>query len=122
MSVAFSTRDLSPRDRIPFWVDVATQAFFKHGFSAPAKTFVGNLYADKLDSIALARCECGPCDVTRARREIASDDIDDMILGIRLSGRSTFSQNGRDEIIDPGMLFVQDTGRPLRLNFLTYST
>ena len=52
MSVAFSTRDLNPRDRIPYWVDVATQAFFKHGFSAPAETFIGNLHAEKLDNLA----------------------------------------------------------------------
>ena len=71
MSVAFTTRDLSPRDRIPYWVDVATQAFFKHGFSAPPMMFNGTLHAAKLDSIALARCDCGPCDISRTRRNIS---------------------------------------------------
>jgi AraC family transcriptional activator of tynA and feaB len=122
MSVAFSTRDLNPRDRIPYWVDVATKAYYGHGFSASIETFAGSLQAGHLNNIVLSRCECGPCDVTRTRLEIAGDDIDDMILAVRLSGRSTFSQNGRDEIIDPGTLFVQDTGRPLRFNFLTHAT
>ena len=122
MSVAFTTRDLRPRDRIPYWVDVATKAYYGHGFSAPTETFAGSLEAGHLNNILLSRCECGPCDVTRTRREIAGDDIDDMILAVRLSGRSTFSQNGRDEIIDPGTLFVQDTGRPLRLNFPMHTT
>ena len=119
MSVAFSTRELSPRDRIPFWVDVASRAFYRHGFSAPIETFAGSLHARPLGNLYLTRCECGPCDVTRTRRDVASDDIDDIILGVRLSGHSPFSQNGRDEIIEPGMLFVQDTARPLRFNFLT---
>jgi AraC-like DNA-binding protein len=113
---------LKTRDRIPYWVDVATKAYFGHGFSAPAESFAGSLHAGHLDNILLSRCACGPCDVTRTRREIAGDDIDDMILAVRLSGRSTFSQNGRDEIIDPGTLFVQDAGRPLRLNFLMHTT
>ncbi len=122
MSVAFSTRELSPRDRIPFWVDVASRAFYRHGFSAPIETFAGSLHARPLGNLYLTRCECGPCDVTRTRRDVASDDIDDIILGVRLSGHSPFSQNGRDEIIEPGMLFVQDTARPLRFNFLTHTT
>jgi AraC-like DNA-binding protein len=122
MSVAFTTRDLSPRDRIPYWVDVATKAYFGHGFSASTETFTGSLQAGHLNNILLSRCECGPCDVTRTRRQIAGDDIDDMIFAVRLSGRSTFSQNGRDEIINPGTLFVQDTGRPLRLNFPMHTT
>ena len=122
MSIAFTTQDLKTRDRIPFWVDVATKAYFGHGFSAPTETFAGSLQAGHLNNILLSRCVCGPCDVTRTRREIAGDDIDDMILSVRLSGRSTFSQNGRDEVIDPGTLFVQDAGRPLRLNFLMHTT
>ena len=80
MSVAFSTRDLNPRDRIPYWVDVATQAYFRHGFNASAETFAGDLYAEKLSTIVLSRCDCGPCEVTRTRQDVARDDIDDLIL------------------------------------------
>ena len=121
MSVAFSTRDFSQRDRIPYWVDVATQAYFKHGFNASAETFVGNLYAEKLDSIVLSRCDCGPCDVTRSRQDVARDDIDDLILCIRLSGRSLFKQGDREVIVDPGTLLLQDTGRPMQVEFLNPS-
>jgi AraC-like DNA-binding protein len=122
MSIAFTTQDLKTRDRIPFWVDVATKAYFGHGFSAPTETFAGSLQAGHLNNILLSRCACGPCDVTRTRRDIAGDDIDDLILAVRLSGRSVYSQNGRDEVIDPGTLFVQDTGRPLRLHFPMHTT
>jgi AraC-like DNA-binding protein len=121
MSVAFSTRELSRRDRIPYWVDVATQAYFKHGFDASAETFVGNLYAERLDSIVLSRCDCGPCHVTRTRQDVARDDIDDLILCVRLSGRSVFKQGDREVVVDPGTVLLQDCGRPMEVEFLELS-
>jgi AraC family transcriptional regulator, positive regulator of tynA and feaB len=122
MAVAFSSQNLTQRDRIPYWVDVATQAFFKHGFSARADSFVGNLYADRLGTLGLARCECGPCEVTRTRRDIARDGIDDLILCVRLSGSSHFTQGDREIVVDPGTLLLQDAGRPLKVNFLEQTT
>ncbi len=118
MTVAFSTRDLRPRDRIPYWVDVATQAYFKHGFNASAKTFAGDLYAEKLSTIVLSHCDCAPCEVTRTRKDVARDDIDDLILCLRVSGRSIFRQGDREVLVDPGTLLLQDTGRPLHIEFL----
>lgn len=118
MSVTFSTRELRPRDRIPFWVDAATRAYFKHSFEASAETFVGNLYAEKLDSIVLSSCDCGPCHVTRSRQDVARDDIDDVILSVRHSGRSLFRQSGREVVVDPGTVLLQDAGRPMEVEFL----
>ena len=118
MSVAFTTGDLNPRDRIPYWVDVATQAYFRHGFDASAETFVGNLYAEKLDSIVLSSCVCGPCHVTRTRQDVARDDIDELILCVRLSGRSIFKQGDREIVVDPGTVLLQDSGRPMEVEFL----
>ena len=118
MSVAFSTRELSQRDRIPYWVDVATQAYFKHGFDASAETFIGNLYAEKFGSIVLSRCDCGPCHVTRTRQDVARDDIDDLILCVRLSGRSLFKQGDREVVVDPGTVLLQDSGRPMEVEFI----
>jgi AraC-like DNA-binding protein len=121
MIVAFSTQELKQRDRIPYWVDVATQAYFKHGFSASSETFAGSLDAERFGSILLSRCACGPCAVTRERLEIARDDIDDVILGVRQSGRSILSQYGRQHVVDPGTLILQDCGRPLRVDFLEHT-
>ncbi len=121
MSVAFSTRELSQRDRIPYWVDVATRAYFKHGFDASAETFVGNLSAERLGSIVLSRCDCGPCHVTRTRQDVARDDIDDLILCVRLSGRSLFKQGDRQVVVDPGTVILQDAGRPMEVEFLELS-
>ncbi|MTD93223.1 helix-turn-helix domain-containing protein [Hyphomicrobium sp. xq] len=122
MSIAFSTEHLHQHDRVPYWVDVATEAFFKHQFSAKNGDFAGSLTGDWLDNLYLSRCECTPCEVTRTRREAARDDIDDLILGVRVDGRSTISQDGRDHSIGKGTLYLQDVSKPLDIEFLSQST
>jgi AraC-like DNA-binding protein len=122
MLIAFSTENLRERDRIPYWVDVATQAFFKHQFDAESETFVGELHGSWLDDLYLSRCVCGPCDVTRHRREIAADDRDDLIFGVRVEGRSTLTQDGHQLQVDKGALYLQDAARPLDISFLGPST
>jgi|SRR5688572_31987800 AraC family transcriptional activator of tynA and feaB len=122
MQIAFSTENLRQRDRIPYWVDVATQAFFKHQFNAESESFVGALNGSWLDNLYLSRCVCGPCDVTRERREIAGDDRDELIFGVRVDGNSTLSQDGQDLQIDKGALYLQDASRPLDISFLDRST
>ena len=46
MTIAFSTELLHERDRVPYWVDVATEAFFKHQFSAKDGAFAGSLHGN----------------------------------------------------------------------------
>jgi len=122
MAVAFSTRELDQRDRIPFWVEVATKEFFRHGFSASERAFVGELHAGALENISLAHCVCGPCEVTRTPRDVARDALDELILCVPLSGRSVMAQSDREVIVDPGMMVLQDSSRPLKVNFLMQTT
>jgi len=122
MSVAFTTHDLHPRDRIPYWVDVATQTYFRHGFNARPETFVASVYGSKLGNLGLSTCDCGPCDVSRTRRDVAHDGIDDIILGVRISGRSVLSGEDGDLVVEPGMIYLQDVGRPLEIKFLAPTT
>jgi AraC-like DNA-binding protein len=118
MTIAFSTEGLHQRDRIPFWVDVASKAFFDHGFNARASEFAGKLDLEPLGQLLFSRCDCGPCEVIRTRREVARDGIDGIILCIRLTGRSQFEQGERRVMVEPGMLMLQDSGRPMRIEFL----
>lgn len=118
MSIAFTTDQLDERDRIPFWVDVASKAFYTHEFAAEATAFVGRLSTGALDVLSLTRCDCGPCSVTRTRRDAARDDIDDLLLCIRLEGRSRFSQGDRMLVMEPGTVMFHDSARPLKIDFL----
>lgn len=117
MSTAFSTDHLSQRDRIPFWVDVASKTFFDHGFSTNRSDFGGHLNATRLDALKVVQCDFGPCEVTRSRNDISRDGIDDIVLSIRLKGRSHFSQSGHKVVVEPGTVNLQDSGRPMQFEF-----
>jgi AraC family transcriptional regulator, positive regulator of tynA and feaB len=121
MSVAFTTDGLNEHDRIPFWIDVASRAFFNHSFKASVAGFAASLDGSKLGNMLLSTCVCAPCEVTRSARD-ARDGIDDYILSVRLKGRSLFEQGERRVIIEPGMIFIQDCSKPLRIEFIEPST
>ena len=121
MTSAFSTNDVDPRDRISYWVDVASKMFFNHGFNAPAREFGGTLKSGTLDMLRFVECGCGPCEVTRTRRDINQDGIDDYLLCIRLKGRSEFVQGDQRIMIEPGMMVLQDAVQPMRVRYLDQS-
>lgn len=118
MMMAFKTDHLAERERVPAWIDVASRTFFDHQFDPKSGDFVGRLDAGQLDTLRLSYCECGPCEVTRTRRNVSSDGIDDIIMCIRLEGRSLFSQAERRVTIEPGTVMLQDAGRPMKVRFL----
>lgn len=122
MPLAITTDDVEPRHRIPYWVDVASKTYFDHRFSAEPGAFAGRLNAGKLDKLGLSRCESSPCKVTRTRREIARDGIDDILLGIWLKGHSLLTQGERKVILGPGTMLLQDTGRPFKHDFIEHTT
>jgi AraC family transcriptional regulator, positive regulator of tynA and feaB len=117
MTIAFTTDQLDERDRIPYWVDVASKAFFSHAFDAPSAAFAAKLQSRSLDSLALTRLDCGACSVKRTHRDARRDDVDDYILSIRLEGRSIFTQDDRTVVIQPGTALFHNTGKPLSLEF-----
>jgi AraC-like DNA-binding protein len=118
MTIAFNTDHLDERDRIPYWVDVASKAFYAHDLDAQPSDFMGRLSSGTLDSLKLSKCDCGPCVATRTRKDTARDDIDDLLLTIRLEGRSTFTQGDRAVAMEPGTVMFHDASRPLRFDFL----
>jgi AraC-like DNA-binding protein len=118
MSVAFTTDELDERDRIAYWVDVASKTFYSHAFEAPGAAFAGRIHSRALDSLALTVCDCGPCVVTRTRRDTLRDDVDNYIVSLRLEGRSLFTQDDRTVVVAPGTVLLHDVGKPLALEFL----
>lgn len=118
MSVAFTTDDLEERDRIPFWVDAASKAFYEHSFDASASSFAGTLLSGSFDNLGLTICDCGPCTVTRTRRDARRDDVDLCVFSLRLEGRSLFTQDERTVVVEPGSVLFHTTTRPLAIEFL----
>jgi len=118
MEIDFTTDNLDTRDRIPFWVDVASQAFYSHDFTTSADSFVGRLTSGVVDTIALTRCDCGPCAVTRTRSDTLRDDLDNYIFSIRLQGRSALRQDDRTIMLEPGSVILHNVCKPLKIEFL----
>ena len=117
MTIEFTTDQLARRDRIPYWVDVASKAFYAHGFTAHPVEFEGQLSSFELGAITLTRCDCGPCKVTRTRQDTARDALDDLMLCIRLEGRSEFKQADRRVFMEAGTVLFHDASRPLEIDF-----
>ena len=118
MTIAFSTDHLEPRDRIPYWVDAASKAFYTHSFAAEPTDFAGRLSTGSLDDLTLTIVDCGPCTVTRTRRDTVRDDLDHLMFCIRLEGRSLFTQSERRVVMEPGTLVFHDAAQPLKIEFL----
>ncbi len=117
MPAVFSTQTVQQRDRVPYWVEVATKAFFRHEFTAPLSSFFGDLAAHDLGCLDLVRCNFGSCEVDRSRRDVVRDGVDTVMLDVRLAGRSIITQNERELVLDPGSLVLIDSAHPLIHSF-----
>ncbi len=118
MSVDFTTDNLEERDRIAYWVDVASKTFYAHSFEAPAPSFSGQLRSKIVDGLALTVCDCGPCEVTRTRRDALRDDIDCYMFTIRLEGRSLFTQDDQRQMVGPGTVLLHSASRAQSFQFI----
>lgn len=112
----FSTEEVHPRDRINYWVDVATKNFVRHTFQSRAgHAFAGEIHAAALDRLTFARFRCDPCTVTRSAKEIARADSDDILLCLQLAGIGHFTQDGREVTNEEGGLLLLDARRPFSI-------
>ena len=122
MLTAFSTDDVSENDRIPYWFDVASKAFFDHTFVPQTQKFWGSIAGGALDKISLMRCAFAPCKVRRTRHNAQQDGVDNAIVCIRLEGKSRFVQGERELIVEPGMMVLEDPTQPQSTEFFEANT
>lgn len=118
MLTAFSTDDVSENERISYWFDVASKAFFDHTFVPQTQKFWGSIGGGTLDRISLTRCEFAPCEVRRTRLNVQQDGVDNAIICIRQEGKSRFVQGEREIIVEPGMMVLEDPAQPQTTEFL----
>jgi AraC-like DNA-binding protein len=116
MAIIHSTHSVHPRDQLSYWIEVATKGFARHGFQSRAgKTYRGSVGLGSLASLQVASYVCDPCEVARTPRDVARDDSDDLILALQLSGRTVWSQDGRQAVLEEGSLNLMDARRPSAL-------
>jgi AraC family transcriptional activator of tynA and feaB len=118
MVISYSTTEVHPRDRINYWVEVATKAFVRHTFSSlNGPSYHGDIRAGAVGDLLISEFACDPCEVSRSAIDVARGDCDDILLCMQLSGRSFFTQGGRQAVNEPGSFILLDTGCPFSIVF-----
>jgi AraC-like DNA-binding protein len=118
MAIEYSTSTVHPRDRVSFWIEVATKAFVRHEFAplnGPA--FLGDIHSGWLGALGVSDFKCDACEVGRSARDVARGDSDDILLCLQLSGKGLFTQDGRQALNEGGSFLLIDTRRPFSITF-----
>lgn len=122
MALAYSTSDIRPRDRVSYWVEVATKEFYKHGFhSGVGPSFWGELRSGLVGQLWAGRCKCDPCSISREPSDIARDDVDGILVSVRLSGTTLIGQQNREAQHGAGTMALLDSRRPSKIHFQSLS-
>jgi AraC family transcriptional regulator, positive regulator of tynA and feaB len=122
MATVYSTLDIHPRERLSYWLDVATKAFVRHEFhSSTGPSFTGALRGGPLAGLGVATVECDPCEVGRTALDIARDHCDDLLVCLQQAGTVVFVQDGRRAVNERGSFVLLDTRRPYTQVFQTHT-
>jgi AraC-like DNA-binding protein len=117
MATVYSTNEVHPRDRISYWVEIATKGFVRHEFRSSVGTaFQGSVRVGSLATLGVATFVCDAAEVRRSDRDAVRGESDDLLLCLQLSGRSAFSQDGRQAMNEAGNFLLLDTRRPFSIS------
>jgi AraC family transcriptional regulator, positive regulator of tynA and feaB len=112
----FSTQDVHPRDRLSYWVEVASQAFVDHSFKSHLGTaFSAEVRMTALDKLGISVFSCDACNVIRSQRDAGRADGDDLLLCLQLQGRSAYSQHDRETKLQSSSMVLVDPRRPFSI-------
>jgi AraC-like DNA-binding protein len=113
MQKVLTTADVSPRDRLAYWHDVACKVFVNHECRLEGTTsFRATIHHAALDQLEISHVESdGLRESTRCARGIPHDEDKVFFLCAQLSGTSIMTQDGRDGAMRPGEFIILDAQR-----------
>ncbi len=118
MAIVYSTRGVHPRDRLNYWVEVASKAFVRHSFSASdGPAFLATVRADLFDGLGVASFESDACNVVRSPRDVARSESDPILLCLQIGGKGQFAQDDRQVVNEAGSFLLLDSRRPFSISF-----
>lgn len=119
----YSTQDVHPRERLSYWLEVATRGYVEHTFRAEdPTTFHGSVEISALPGIGLAKFAAAPASIHRSERNAARADSGDVLIGLQCTGETFVSQDGHDSVIRGRGMYIIDPLRPFELSLRTYTT
>jgi len=117
----YSTDGIHPRERLSYWVEVATRGYVEHDFIPhDGSTFKGSIQTATLPGLGLARFDAAPAQVTRSDRNAARGDPSDVLVTLLLDGEMAVAQDGRDTVVSGRSLYLLDPMRPFELVLRTH--
>jgi len=114
MDTVIAMSDIHPRDRVAYWLDVASRTLVDHEcrVKTPA-TFDATVLHTRLGELSVVSLESlGLESVEHTTRTIAHSEDNVFLLYLQLAGSAAFTQDGRDTKIHPGDLVLLDAQRP----------
>lgn len=117
----YSTQDVHPRERLSYWIEVATRGYVEHAFTAThGQLFSGMVQLTSLPGLGLSTFDADSAHVSRTERNAARADNDDLLLCLNVEGELVVSQDGQDRLYDKRDLFVIDPLRPFTIDLKTH--
>lgn len=116
----YSTQDVHPRERLSYWLEVATRGYVEHEFRAgDASTFFGSVEISTLPGVGLATFDAAPANVRRSERSAARADSGDILVAVQCAGEIGISQDGHDSVLRGRGMFMLDPLRPFEIDLRT---
>ncbi|KUO05571.1 helix-turn-helix domain-containing protein [Streptomyces caeruleatus] len=118
MTFNFSTAPLDSRAQLDYWREVVSTTFVEYEMDVPrgaSRGFLGQVTAQTLGGLGVARVVSDPHTVFRSPRLIRRSGEDDVLVNLAVRGRVTVTQQERDAVLRPGDFTVYDSALPCRI-------
>ncbi|MFI7294795.1 helix-turn-helix domain-containing protein [Streptomyces sp. NPDC050121] len=118
MTLNFSTAPLDSRAQLDYWREVVCTTFVEYEMDVPrhpSAGFLGQVTAQTVGGVGIARVVSDPHTVFRSPRLIRRSSEDDLLVNLAVQGRVTVAQQGREALLRPGDLTVYDSALPCRI-------
>lgn len=117
----YSTHDVHPRERLSYWLEVATRGYVEHEFhTTDATGFTGSVEIATLPGVGLATFDAAPAHIRRSERSAARSNNGDLLVSMQRAGETRVSQDGRDAVVRGRAMWLIDSQRPFEVDLRTF--
>lgn len=117
----YSTHDVHPRERLSYWLEVATRGYVEHEFLAyDIPSFTGSVHITTLPGVGMALFDAAPARIRRTERAAARSDNGDLLINLVRAGETRIVQDGRDVTVQGRGFFLIDSQRPFEVDLKTF--
>lgn len=114
----YDAATLREQDRFPYWHDLICRLFPRaSGRRSDDLPFQANLQRTVLGSLDVSDIQCNALRYERVRQDMRSDENEDFLVSLMLSGRARLEQDGRVAEQGPGDFVLYHAAKPFVYDF-----